>query len=280
MDVAERIRAEGGRLTAAERRVATAILESPQLVGLGTVADLARRAEVGAASVVRLANKLGFDGYSELQDSIQGELSAQLRPAAERIRDTTSSSVAAHAEAELANVRATLSAVSDESLGELVSRLADIERPVIVLSGDASNGVARQFTSQLAQLRPGVGVLDGSEVTVHRAIALADEQATALVVDLRRYEQWVLDAHAALAARAIWSAAITDSVLSPIAQRADATFVVTAGAVGPFDSHVGTLSLLDLVANAVADALRDPAADRLAAIEAAWVATGALTDGA
>jgi DNA-binding MurR/RpiR family transcriptional regulator len=280
MDVAERIRAEGSRLTAAERRVATAILESPQLVGFGTVADLARRADVGAASVVRLANKLGFDGYSELQDSIQGELSAQLRPAAERIRDTTSSSVAAHAEAELANVRATLSAVSDESLGELVSRLADIDRPVIVLSGDASSGVARQFASQLVQLRPGVGVLEGSEVTVHRAIALADQGATALVVDLRRYEQWVLDAHAALAGRSIWSAAITDSVLSPIAQRADVTFVVTAGSVGPFDSHVGTLSLLDLVANAVADALRAPAADRLAAIEAAWVATGALTEGA
>jgi DNA-binding MurR/RpiR family transcriptional regulator len=279
MDVAERIRAEGARLTAAERRVATAILDSPQLVGFGTVADLARRAQVGAASVVRLANKLGFDGYSELQDSIQSELSAQLRPAAERIRDTTSSSVTAHAEAELANVRATLSAVSDGSLGELVGRLADIDRPVIVLSGDASSGVARQFASQLAQLRPGVGVLEGSEVTVHRAIAIADDRATAIVVDLRRYEQWVLDAHAALAARSIWSAAITDSVLSPIAQRADTTFVVTAGAVGPFDSHVGTLSLLDLVANAVADALRVPAADRLAAIEAAWVATGALNDG-
>ncbi|MEQ9161956.1 MAG: hypothetical protein RLN74_04560, partial [Ilumatobacter fluminis] len=92
MEVAERIRAEGARLTAAERRVATTILASPQLVAFGTVADLARTAEVGAASVVRLANKLGFDGYSELQHCIQGELSAQLRPAAERIHDSSNQS--------------------------------------------------------------------------------------------------------------------------------------------------------------------------------------------
>ena len=280
MEVAERIRAEGGRLTAAERRVASAILESPQLVGFGTVAELARKAEVGAASVVRLANKLGFEGYSELQQSIQSELSAQLRPAAERIRDTSSGSVAAHAEAELANVRATLSAVADDALDQLVARLADLERPVLILSGDASSGVAHQFAAQLLQLRPDVVLVEGSEVAVRRVIATAEAGSTALVIDLRRYERWVLDAHRTLAERSVWTAGITDSVLSPIAQLAEATLLVTAGAVGPFDSHVGTLSLLNLIGNLVADSLRASAADRLAAIEAAWAATGALTDGA
>ena len=280
MEVAERIRAEGSRLTAAERRVATAILESPQLVAFGTVADLARTAEVGAASVVRLANKLGFDGYSELQQSIQGDLSAQLRPAAERIHDTKNQSVAAHAESELSNVRATLGAVGDDALTALVERLADAGRPVIVLSGEATAGVGRLFADQLDQLRGGVTCLRGSEVSVRRAVALADPGATAVVIDLRRYERWVLEAHAALADRSIWSAVLTDGVLSPLAQRADAAFLVTAGSVGPFDSHVGTLAVLNLITNSVAEALRVTAADRLGAIESAWRDAGALTDGA
>jgi DNA-binding MurR/RpiR family transcriptional regulator len=280
MDVAERIRAEGSRLTAAERRVATAILESPQLVGFGTVADLARTAEVGAASVVRLANKLGFDGFSELQQSIQADLSVQLRPAAERIHEETSASVAAHAQAELVNIRSTLAAVSDAALDQLVARLADLERPVLVVSGDASSGVARQFVGQLAQLRPGVAMVEGNNVAVDRQLALAAPSSTAIVIDLRRYERWVLDTHARIVDRGLWSAGLTDSVLSPIAQRADATFLITAGAVGPFDSHVGTLAVLNLIANSVATALRSTAADRLDAIEAAWTSTGALTDGA
>jgi DNA-binding MurR/RpiR family transcriptional regulator len=279
MDVAERIRVHSASLTAAERRVATAILESPQAVGFGTVADLARTAGVGAASVVRLANKLGFDGYSELQQSIQDDLSAQLRPAAERIHEGTSASVAAHATAELANVRSTLAAVPDAALAALVARLTDLDRQVLIVSGDASGGVARQFASELAQLRSNVVVVEGSQVTVSRQLALSEPTATAIIIDLRRYERWVLDAHATLADRNVWSAAITDSVLSPIATRADATFLVTGGAVGPFDSHVGTLALLNLVTTAVATALRATAADRLAAIEAAWSSRGALTQG-
>ncbi|MEZ5297794.1 MAG: hypothetical protein R2697_16400 [Ilumatobacteraceae bacterium] len=61
---------------------------------------------------------------------------------------------------------------------------------------------------------------------------------------------------------------------------ADVTFLVTASSIGPFDSHVGTLAVLDLITNSVADALRATAADRLGAIESAWGDAGALTDGA
>ena len=74
MEVVERIRRSGSDLTAAERRVAEVVLARPQLVGFGTVADLAEAASAGAATVVRLAAKLGFDGFSALQTSIQHDL--------------------------------------------------------------------------------------------------------------------------------------------------------------------------------------------------------------
>ncbi|MFP5486765.1 MAG: MurR/RpiR family transcriptional regulator [Acidimicrobiia bacterium] len=277
MDVAERIRAHGATLTAAERRVAAAILEAPQAVGFGTVADLARAASVGAASVVRLATKLGFEGYSDLQESIQRDLTRQLRPAAERIHEGVDERRSEHLVAELGNVRASIESAADADVREVVARLSDVTRPVVVLSGEASAGVAQQFVGQLQQLRGGVSALGGSDVVVRRDIAVLPDTATAIVIDLRRYERWVLDAHADLHARGIWSAGLTDSMLSPIAGTAEVTFVVSAASVGPFDSHVGTLSLLDLLANGVSAELRSSAADRLASIESAWSARGSLT---
>jgi DNA-binding MurR/RpiR family transcriptional regulator len=277
MDVAERIRTRGESLTAAERRVAAAILDAPQAVAFGTVADLARAANVGAASVVRLATKLGFEGYSDLQESIQHDLTRQLRPAAERIHEDVDERRSEHLAAELANVRSSVEAVGEDDLQRTVSRLADLDRPVAVLSGEASAGVAAQFVGQLQQLRSGVCLLGGSDVAVRREVAVLPVSASVVVVDLRRYERWVLDAHADLHARGVWSAALTDSMLSPIASKAEVTFVVSAGAVGPFDSHVGTLAVLELHANGVAAELRSSAADRLAAIEAAWTAHGSLT---
>ena len=102
-----RVRDAGPQLTAAERRVAAVVLERPQLVGFGTVADLAEAASAGAATVVRLAAKLGFEGFSALQASIQRDLSHELRPAAERIRELAGDQpISRHRSAELSNVQA------------------------------------------------------------------------------------------------------------------------------------------------------------------------------
>jgi DNA-binding MurR/RpiR family transcriptional regulator len=272
MEVAERIRSRGSSLTSAERRVAEAILAAPQAVGFGTVADLAKAADVGAASVVRLATKLGFDGYSDLQHCVQRDLTRQLRPAAERIHETVSA-------AELANVQTTLAAADPSAIEALVERLSDLARPVAIISGEASAGVAHQFAAQLHQVRPGVLLVGGSDVVVRRDLALLDEAATVLTIDLRRYERWVLEAHRIVHDRGIWSAALTDSVLSPLAAESAVTFLVGAGSVGPFDSHVGTLALLNLVALDVATALRQSATERLGIVEAAWSEHTSLTDG-
>lgn len=278
MEVAERIRAEGSSLTGAERRVAEEILRSPQTVGFGTVAELARAAGVGAATVVRLSAKLGFDGFSELQTSVQRDLMSQLRPAAERIKDPAADARASHAEVELANVRNTLEAVDDDTLEQLVARLVDPARPVAILSGDDSAGVAEQFVMHLRQLRAGVHVLGGSQVAVRRDIALLDPASTVLAIDLRRYERWVLDAHDLISDRGIWSAAVSDSPLSPISTRANVAFDVFAGSVSPFDSHVGTLALLNVLIAGAADELREGATDRLDRAEAAWSAGSHLVD--
>ena len=278
MEVAERIRQYGASLTAAERRVAEAVLAAPQAVGFGTVAELARAADVGAASVVRLAAKLGFDGYSDLQQCVRRDLTQQLRPAAERIREAGDEPVARHLDHELANVRATVAGANPTDRADATRRIADTARPMLVVSGEATAGVARQFANQLHQLRGGVSVLEGSDVVVRRELALTPDHATVIVIDLRRYERWVLDAHRALHARGIWTAGLTDSMLSPIATLADVTFLVSASSSGPFDSHVGTLALLNLLAADAAAALRSTAAERLATIESAWRAHATLTD--
>jgi DNA-binding MurR/RpiR family transcriptional regulator len=56
-------------------------------------------------------------------------------------------------------------------------------------------------------------------------------------------------------------------------------FVVAARGVGPFDSHVGTLALLQALAAGVAARLRRSATERLDDVEAAWSVGQELVDG-
>lgn len=275
--VADRIRTHRGELTATERRVAEVMLEAPQTVAFGTVADVAAAAGAGAATVVRFAGKLGFDGFSDLQVAVRRELVNQLRPAAERIRTAVGTGSAdRHAAIESSNVTTTLDAVDDAALADAVARLADRDHAVVVLSGDASMGVASQFVNDLGLLRANVSLLEGNEVAVRRQLATAGPSPTVVAVDLRRYDRWVLDTLATVRAADACVIALTDSVLAPLAAAADTAFVVAAGSIGPVDSHVGTMALLNLLLNETAAQLRETATARIDAIEAAW--RDALTD--
>ena len=259
--------------------MAQVVLERPQLVGFGTVADLADAAGAGAATVVRLAAKLGFDGFSALQASIQHDLSQQLRPAAERIRELGGDQpITRHRSAELSNVQATLDAIDADTLDAVVALLADLGCDVLVLAGDAERGVATQFATELGALRQGVGLISGSDVTVRRQLALSTPGSTLLVVDLRRYERWLLDAFELAKGSGHTIVALSDGLLSPLAMGAHHSFAIAAASVSPFDSHVGTLALFDLLVAMTAERLKESAAERLQRVETAWAEGATLTD--
>ena len=148
-----------------------------------------------------------------------------------------------------------------------------------MLAGDAERGVATQFATDLAALRPGVVMIAGSDVTVRRQLATTEAGATLLVIDLRRYERWLLDAFAQGKGAGHTIVALTDGLLSPLAMGAHHTFTISAGSVSPFDSHVGTLALCDLFVATTAERLKDSAAERLQRVEIRLGRSRSLIDG-
>lgn len=276
--VAERIAQRSDALTPAERLVAEALLADPQAVAFGTVAALAARAATSGPTVLRLAAKLGFTGFVELQAAVQEELASRLRPAAERIRQRPAPDPIARAlEVEIDNVSTTLGAVDRGAFAAAVTRLARAGR-VGVLSGEATAGVGLLLADALAMTRDGVEIVSGSPVRVSRSLALHGPADVVVAIDLRRYERWVLEAARAAVQASVPVVAVTDGVLSPLAGLASEVFVVTALGAGPFDSHVGTLALANALAAGVAARLRRSAASRLDRVESAWRSAGALTE--
>ena len=272
MMVSAQIDAHLRELTPAERRVAAVVADDPEAVAFGTVADVARRAGASGATVVRLAAKLGFDGFVELQAAVREEMARRLRPAAGDVLGTALA-------VEMANVAATLEGVDGSSF-ELAIRLLTRRRSerVMVLSGDASSGVATLFAGELSMLRPGVVLVDGSEVRVARLLADAGPADVVVVLDLARYDRAVLDAAGRAAERGAALVALTDSALSPLASAAVVSFTASVTGAGPFDSHVGLLALANALLAGVAARLRRSATDRLDQVESAWRAAAALSD--
>ena len=118
----------------------------------------------------------------------------------------------------------------------------------------------------------------GSDVTVRRQLALSAAGSTLLVVDLRRYERWLIEAFEQAKGSGHTIVALSDGLLSPLAMGAHHSFTISAASVSPFDSHVGTLALFDLIVAATAERLKDSAADRLQRVEMAWAEGRSLID--
>lgn len=257
-------------LPPAERRVAEVVVDDPTLVAFGTVARLAEAAAASPPTVVRLARRLGYRGFVELQAAMQADLAGRLSPAAERIRARPAAAPLAAALAlDLENVHATLAAVDADAFGVAVRALAR-SRDVLVVAADDLQGIASAVTLQLGSLRPRVSLAASSPVGLGRGVAGLDRSACLLAFDLRRYERSVADAGRLARSRGATVVALTDSLLSPLARSATSAFTVAAAGPGPFDSHVGFLSLGNALVAGVAAALRRSASDRLSAAEAVW----------
>lgn len=81
----ETVEQHEGRLTESDRRLVTELLVRPEEGAFLSIDDLSSRAEVHPATVVRLAQKLGFGGYPALRSALQADLIERLEPA-ERVR--------------------------------------------------------------------------------------------------------------------------------------------------------------------------------------------------
>ena len=277
MGVVERIMEHAERLTSTERKIAEVLAAEPQTIAFGTVAQVAQRAGTSGPSVVRLAVKLGYEGFVGLQADVQSELARQLGPARDRIRQRPPTDVLARVHAaEQDNVQRTLDGVNTAALDRSVARLADRHHRVWVQSAEMTAPIGLVLAGQLAQLRDGVTFLEGSEVAVSRTLAGLETGDTLIAIDIRRYERSLVGLTRWASEQGAKIIAITDSPLSPLVAGAAESFFISAQGVGPFDSVTGGVALANALIAGVAARLRQSAPARLDAIEEAWSAVRAL----
>ena len=263
------VAAVSSELTPTERRIAEAVLAEPTLLAFGTVSDLADRVGTSRPSIVRFANKLGFDGYTLLQQHVQSDLSHQLSRPSERIRrDDKSTPPVRH----VINgaISSVLDALESGQIAELAAPVVRAEK-VWVLSGETSQAGAHALYSGLSMVRPGVRAPE--EHSFGTDLSDAGPQDVAVVFDFFRYRRQVVTATRAFAKAGVTIVAFTDSPLSPLAELADSWCQIEAPAIGPFDSSAPVVFLCELLVARVAQQLQDDATNRIDRIETLWEET-------
>lgn len=279
MNVAEAIQAASDSLSPAERRVAKVVTRDPEAVAFGTAAGVAELAGTSAPTVVRFAERTGFDGFVGLQAAVQDQLSDRLKPAVQRIRaEPSAPALTRTLEAELANVANTLQGIDSKTFSNAVERLSNLRRRVAVIPSEQCRAQAAHFCAELQILRDGVSLIGGSEFRVVTRLTALRFDDTAVLIDLQRHERWLLETSKMVAERGMKRIVICDSPLSPLAAGAEMVMTVSAAAAGPFDSSIGVVALLNAITAGIADRCRGTVTRRLDALETMWSDSGALVE--
>ena len=254
----------GARLTPTQRRIAHCLVEHASKAAYLSAAEVAELAGVSQPSVTRFAMALGYEGYPALRRRLR-ELSGD---APESSAEGNAMQLAVRAEAEhLARLHDQLARLDDV---ERAAGLLIASRPLPVLGLRAAAPLAGYFGYFAAKVHPDVRVLDsgGTPLLDKLDQARAAGADAMLAVVLPRYPRESLEAIAEAKQAGYKVVAITDSAVSPVAERADVVLPAAVGTQLVFDLHTGPMAMAMVLLQAMCDAAPEPAQRRLEEFEA------------
>jgi len=259
-------------LSPAERKLARVLLASYPIAGLESVARFAERAGVSPPTVTRFITKLGFRGYPEFQESLRHEVQARLSSPVARLRDeqpprATDSVLSDALDIASHNLKATLDVLSHRDANEAVELLSDVRRGVLVLGGRVTAPLARYLAAQLHLLRPGVGLVDAERSSPAQQLIDMRKADVLVVFDFRRYQADTIESARVASGQGCNVILFTDPWLSPASAYARQVIVTSVDTVGPFDSLVGAMAVVEAVVAAVLSRLGPRAQARMKNLE-------------
>ncbi len=251
-------------------QVATYALENPDDIAFGTVATIAQAAEVQPSTLVRFAQSLGYQGFSELQEVFQSRLRDRVLNYDERLeqlREHTRNSgksglifdgFAGAAEQSLATLREKLDPEQLRSAADMLARADTIYLIGLRRSFPISTYMAYAF----GKLGIRYVLVDALGGLAAEDTSFATPRDVVLAVTFTPYASETVSLSQKLSGRGVPVLAITDSPFSPLASIAQTWFEVQEANFEGFRSMAATLTLAMTLTVATAERRASLARDK------------------
>jgi DNA-binding MurR/RpiR family transcriptional regulator len=260
-------------LSKAERRVGRALLADYPSAGLASAARLAERAEVSPPTVLRFAQTLGYEGFTDLQVALRAELTARSNGPITRLSTAPGGADAAarpldrllhQARAQNQRAEETLAQMPAPAVEAAVALLADTSRPLHLHGGRFSHLLAMHLAAHLEQLRPGVRLLaDPSGRDLGTMIELTRRDVV-MLFDYHRYQRSAADLAARVHRAGATVLLVTDDLACPVAPEAEVVLTASSTVGTTYQSMAAGFLLTELLIPLVMDAVGEPARTRMA----------------
>lgn len=246
----ERIASLRPQLSPKQIKLARFLLNNKLFMSFASAHQAAEKTGASPATVVRFAQSLGYEGYPQMQAALRAELPSYLR-AMDRLQSRLESPETFDGlhqtvyQTDAHNLQHTARSLSESQLNAAVEAIVKARRVQVVSAGlSAAAGVYLAHSLKIIGLDAHLNTSEG--LGLFADLAQITENDLVIAIDLWRYVRTTLSAaqHARQAGAVV--IALTDSVVSPLAQAADYAFEASTEGVAHSLSLVGLISLVNV----------------------------------
>ncbi len=243
----DRIRDRLEDLSPNDRLVAEAVLRDPTGVAFLSADQLAAQSGVSKAAVVRFGARLGYGGFTGLQEALQGGIKERLE-AVEEAPAPRGTLVERWLSAVEADLRSVAGSTTPATLEQAAALLETGEGWIHVFGQRASAAVAEYAYFLLNPMLPNVVRVEaGESALADRLIGIGPEDRL-LAFTFRRYAKVTTEVAAFFQEAGAPVVLVTDSPAAPAARHATEVLICADDSPAPFPTAVTGIFLVELLA--------------------------------
>ncbi len=272
-DLMRSIQVKFPRLSKGQKLIAEYILKHYDKAAFMTAAKLGNSVGVSESTVVRFANELGFSGYPKLQKALQ-ELIKNKLTTVQRIElsndfITQENALKGVLKADMENIRATLEKINHKTFEDVVNSLFKAKK-IYIIGLRSSSALAEFLAFYLNLILDNVKVVAYGVSDIFEQMLNVSEEDVVIGIGFPRYATRTIEALAFAQSRNADVVAITDSLLSPLAARADYTLIAQSNMASFVDSLVAPLSVINALIIAVGLREKEKISSTFTTLENIW----------
>ena len=271
-DMIDRLNQSGKRLSKGHRKIAQYIVEHYDKAVFMTASKLGESVGVSESTVVRFASAMGYEGYPQLQRSLQ-ELVSHRLTANQRFEMATEidprEALGVVLKSDMQNLRATMEQMDAAVFEDVVNRLLSA-KSIYVMGLRSAAPLAQFMGYYLNYIFDNVHLVSSGATDVFEEISKLKENDVLVGISFPRYSTRTLEAMRFAKRCGAQVVAITDGPMSPLADMADATLTARTDMASFVDSLAAPLSLINALLVALGLHRKEALKEHFRQLESIW----------
>lgn len=272
-DLMRLIQGKFTRLSKGQKLIAEYILKNYDKAAFMTAAKLGVSVGVSESTVVRFANELGFSGYPRLQKALQelikNKLTTVQRLELKNDYFSDGDALKGVLKADMENIRSTLEKINQNTFENVVKCIFDAKK-IYIIGLRSSTALSEFLGFYLNIILKNVKVVSYGISDVFEQMINVSEGDLVIGIGFPRYAAKTIDALEFSKDRGAKVVALTDSLLSPLASKAEYTLIAQSNMASFVDSLVAPLSVINALIIAVGMREKENISDVFGNLEQIW----------